>query len=341
MNTAAVDIPRIEQQLREMWRPAAGTEHVTRASRFTLVVWCETKEDRDRAAATIAGLTSRHPCRAIVLLAEPQLAEAGIAASLSAQCHLTGGGRKQICCEQIFLHATGAGTAHLAPTVLSLLESDLPAVLWWRGDFHRQPESFRRLADVADRILFDSSSRPDAENALPSLAAALPARAAADLSWTRLTWWRRLTAECFDEPQCGALLPRIETATILHGTGPGARLRALLYAGWLASHLGWSVEEATDRVWVAPLPGTDVDGIGIQSVELTAAGASVRLEKDFDEHTARAVVTMPGARGLPRTMAFTPWTEETLLSAELDHAGYHAVYKRALAMAAALSEATC
>jgi glucose-6-phosphate dehydrogenase assembly protein OpcA len=324
MNATAVDIPRIEQQLREMWRPAAGTDNVTRASRFTLIVWCETEEDRDRATATLAGLTSRHPCRAIVLLAEPQLTGDGIAAAISAQCHLTGGGRKQICCEQIFLHATGTGTAHLAPTVLSLLESDLPAVLWWRGDFLRQPESFRRLADVADRILFDSSSWPDAENALPSLAAALPARVVADLSWTRLTWWRRLTADCFDEPPFLALLPQIETATILHGSGPGARLRALLYAGWLASHLGWSVEQAMDRVWVAPLPGEDVAGVGIQSVELTAAGALVRLEKDFDEHTARAIMTRPEACGLPRTMAFAPWTEESLLSAELDHAGHHA-----------------
>lgn len=341
MNAAPVELPDIEQHLRKMWRPAAGTENVTRASRFTLVVWCETEEDRDRGTATIAGLTTRFPCRAVVLLAEPELPEAGIAASISAQCHLTGGGRKQICCEQIFLHATGTGTAHLAPTVLSLLESDLPAVLWWRGDFLRQPESFRRLGEVADRILFDSSSWPDAENSLPSLAAAVPAGVVADLSWTRLTWWRRLTADCFDEPQFIALLPQIETATILHGTGPGARLRALLYAGWLASHLGWSVEQATDRVWIAPLPGTDVAGIGIQSVELTAAGASVRLEKDFDEHTARAVVTMPEACGLPRTMAFAPRTEEALLSAELNHAGHHAVYERALAMAAALSNAPC
>lgn len=335
-----VDVAQIERQLRQLWREGEEGEHVFRACLFNLLVWCESDADHDRATALIHELTNRHPCRAIVLQADPQGEEALLEASISAHCHLAGGGRGQVCSEQISIHASGEAVAQLAPTVFSLLESDLPAVLWWRGNFLEKPEQFRRLLPVVDRVIFDTAAWKDSDCWLPVLAAEMRGESAhifADLNWSRLTLWRKLTADCFDEAQYREVLPQVRRVTVRHGTSPGARLRALLYAGWLAAQLGWSVAEAKERVLVRECSGEDVAEVGIESVDLSAAEASLQLRKDFTHHTAAAVVTLPELCSLPRKQAFAPLTEAGLMSQELDHVAPHAAYERAVAVAGVLA----
>src|SRR5437867_302840 len=191
----AVDVPAIERQLRELWALASesGQGQITRACLFNLVAYCETDAERDHATEVISTLTSRHPCRAIVLLAKADESQPELGASITAHCHLAGGGRKQVCCEQISIHASGASVAHLAAAVLPLLESDLPTVLWWNGVFLERPELFRRLNAVSDRVLFDTSRWPAPNlTGLVQVIAGNPRTTFADLSWSRLGLWRRL-----------------------------------------------------------------------------------------------------------------------------------------------------
>src|SRR5436190_22593522 len=110
----AVDVARVERQLRELWQLAAESENgqITRASLFNLVAYTETDAARDHATEVISTLTSRHPCRAIVLQAQPGADE--LSASITAHCHLAGGGHKQVCCEQISINASGNSVAQLA-----------------------------------------------------------------------------------------------------------------------------------------------------------------------------------------------------------------------------------
>jgi len=336
--SATVDVAQIERQLRVLWQQ--GGQTVSRACLFNLVVWCESETDRDRVGATISELTSRHPCRAIVLFAEPARAESSLDASIAAHCHLAGGGRKQVCCEQISLHAGGAAVSQLAPTVLSLLEGDLPTVLWWRGNFLARADQFTRMRGVADRIVFDSAQWPEPECWLAMLAAEIhepPPPVFADLNWLRLKLWRKLTTDCFDEPAVRAVLPQLCRVTVSHGGGAGARMRALLYAGWVAMELGWPAKIAMERVMFRKCSGHDVADVGIESVELEADGALVRLQKDFAEHTATAVATLPELCSLPRKQAFAPLTEAMLMSQEFDHAAPHTAYARALMLASILA----
>lgn len=337
-----VDVALIHRQLRELWQQAAESENsVTRASLFNLVVWCESDGDRDAATAVITELTSRYPCRTIVLRVEPE-SPAGLEAAISAHCHLAGGGRKQVCSEQISLHTGMAGAGHLTPTVLTLLEADVPTVLWWRGNFLEQPRMFRRLRSVADRVVFDTSRWPEAERWLEPLAEVIaepPVRHYADLSWTRLTLWRKLTADCFDDAQFLPLLPQVERLLVSHGQGLGARVRALLYAAWAATQLGWSPEIAVERVEVFESCGEDVTGVGLESVVFMAGDASARLWKDFAAHTATAVVKMTEMCSLAHTQAFAPLSDASLLASELDLAVTHTTYERALSLAAVLAEA--
>ncbi len=337
-----VDVALIHRQLRELWQQAAESDSaVTRACLFNLVVWCESDKDRDAATAVIADLTSRYPCRTIVLRVESE-SPAGLEAAISAHCHLAGGGRKQVCSEQISLRTGASGAGHLTPTVLTLLEADVPTVLWWRGNFLKQPKMFRRLRSVADRVVFDTSHWAEAERWLEPLAEVIaesPARHYADLSWTRLTLWRKLTADCFDDAQFLPLLPQIERLLISHGHEPGARVRALLYAGWAATQLDWSPEMAGERTEIFEGCGEDVTGVGLESVVFKAAEASARLWKDFTAHTATAVVKMPEMCSLAHTQAFAPLGDAALLASELDLAITHTTYERALSLAAILAEA--
>ncbi len=337
----AVDVVAVERQLHELWRLAAESEsgQVTRACLFNLVAYAETEEARDHATNVISELTSRDPCRAIVLLAKPDQPVAELSASITAHCHLAGGG-KQVCCEQISIEAAGASVEHLASTVLPLLESDLPTVVWWPGNFLLRPQIFTRLGAVADRVLFDTSQwEKPAEHlgALSKTIAAMPGCNFADLSWTRLGLWRKLAAEMFDEPHCREELTRLNSVEIVHGCGPGASLRALLYGSWVASQLRWSPADVKTRVRLQARDDRDATSVGILSVTLRSDDATFLIQKKHGERTATAKISMPDICGLPRTRAFWPADDTSLLSQELDHTQRHVVYERALALAAQLA----
>src|SRR5579862_2808046 len=195
----AVDVARIERQLHELWQLAAESgkdpsqRQITRACLFNFIVVCETEEATAHASDVISTLTSHHPCRAIVLSIQPEVTTAELSASISAHCHLAGTGQKQVCCEQIAIRASGDGVTHLGAAVLPLLESDLPTVIWWQGNFLKRPDLFRRLIAVADRVIYDTSVWTDARPQLAALARVIadhPRGSFADLSWTRLGLWR-------------------------------------------------------------------------------------------------------------------------------------------------------
>ncbi len=329
----AVDVAQVERQLTELWQMAAESESgaVTRASLFNLVAYTESEESRDRATAIISELTSRHPCRAIVLCARPDAARAGLIASITAHCHLAGGGGKQVCCEQISIAAAGAGVSQLPGAVLPLLEADLPTVLWWRGNFLTRAELFRRLVTVADRVIFDTSkwtTVPVAE--LADLVLGQRRCRFADLSWTRLAFWQRLTADFFDPPACRQELARLESVEIVHGNGPGARWRALLYGSWLGCRLDWSIDTMARRMQLHARPDREA---GLLTICLKSAGGEFVIQKEPGQQTACNRVRLPHVCELPRRRALWPTDDVSLLSQELDHPGRHTVYERALALA--------
>ena len=357
----AVDVARIEQQLRELWQSASDASsqaaesgedpsrrQITRATLFNFIALCETDADMGRATETISALTSRYPCRAFVLLAKPNESRIELSASISAHCHLAGGGRKQVCCEQISIRASGEGTKQLGSTVLPLLESDLPTILWWQGNFLETPELFGHLVAVTDRVIFHTSQWNKPEIHLAALHRIVVEQRRCvftDLSWMRLGIWRKLTAECFDEPHACTELGCIRSIEIVHGRGPGACLRATLYASWLASQLGWprnprnpSPSVANSRIRLMPRDDPDASAAGIISIELKSTAATFLLQKSFGEWAASATVLMPQMCSLPRKQAFAPNDDSSLLSQVFDQPGRDPVYEHALAWAAALTE---
>ncbi|MGD1019023.1 MAG: glucose-6-phosphate dehydrogenase assembly protein OpcA [Verrucomicrobiia bacterium] len=343
----AVDVAQIERQLHELWQLAAESEkdpsrrQITRACLFNFIVLSETDAEAAHASEVISTLTSHHPCRAIVLSAASSTSASELSASISAHCHLAGTGQKQVCCEQIAIHASGPSVAHLGSAVLPLLESDLPTIVWWQGNFLTRIDLFRRLVAVADRMIYDTSAWPNPQSQLAGLARALteqPRCSFTDLSWTRLGLWRQLAAECFDEPHCCSELSQIRAVDIVHGCGPGAGVRALLYGCWFAAQLRWPLPEARARIHLSELDDGDATAVGIISVAIQTDDATFSIRKNHGESTASATVDMPNACGLPRKRAFWPADDASLLSQELDSPARDPVYGKALVIAAALLE---
>ena len=139
--------------------------------------------------------------------------------------------------------------------VASLLLSDLPVYLWWRAVPPLADRVFNRLADLSDRVIIDSAAFADPHGDLASLAVLLRERtrgaAVSDLNWARLTTWRALVAAFYDVADYRPFLDRLDRMVIEYAPLAEDREaippRALLLGGWLASRLGWQLDDQNTR----------------------------------------------------------------------------------------------
>ena len=293
-----------EAELTRLWETAGdearaqGSGGIMRLRELNLVIYATGEETADLVSNVIPRLTQRHPARAIVLLelpdARPEPAgdggqaaevvppgsiaggasdghptpEPALDAWVTAACYLTPEGGRHVCWEQVTVPARGEAARHLHAAAMSLLVPDLPTVFWWPGEPDFESHTFRRLGEVSDVVIIDSAGFNDPVSGLGSVARVAydGSRnfALADLNWSRLTPWRDMTAEFFDDPVRLSWLSRIRRVEVSFGaeeTGAGKDQpagspagRALLFVGWLAARLGWAAsggwEQAGDALEV-------------------------------------------------------------------------------------------
>lgn len=316
---AAIRPERILKDLAKLWVDLAKEEGdknssgVLRACAMTLIVAVEQREDAQAVGQTIAELMHEHPSRAIVLyIEEPGTAQSeNLDARVFAQCWMPFGRRQQICCEQIEITAPERILADVPKLLLALTVPDLPVVLWVRCPHMATHPEFQNLYPLASKIIIDSDCFDD-----PGWGYDYVARMnrrginMMDLAWTRLTHWREMIAQMFEDERNRARLDTINAVTIVHGgSGMGARYLAT----WL--------QNALPRARVH-FQGGKGESSGIARVELAGAGfsASVALE---DGSTAVLKVD-----GLTQRTAMRATTEEALLSDELGIIGVDPVFRR-------------
>src|SRR6266478_7658056 len=95
----AVEISKIDKELKKLWAESAGA--MTRASLINLAVYSEAPGSLEKNTQLIAKIAENHACRAIVIGADCQAKENRVAAWVSAHCHISRAGSKQICSDQI------------------------------------------------------------------------------------------------------------------------------------------------------------------------------------------------------------------------------------------------
>src|SRR5579864_2899613 len=282
----------ILRQLADTWA-GLGKEGpgVLRACSMTLVTVMQEAEDLPAMLETLAALMPEHPARSIVVRLQ---SGASLAGRVTAQCWMPFGQRRQICSEQIEITASQDALEDVASVIAPLAAPDLPLILWCRSRGAVESAGFDCLAKMASKVVLDTADWPDAQAAIQRIAA-LAARGVrvADLSWTRLTRWREMLSQVFENRKYAARLPAISRVRVIYGGA--ARAVAASYMGaWVVDALA----AAGVRAALTLEPDANVPAGQFSTVELSGAGFHVELARQQE----RLVTTVDGlshCTGLP------------------------------------------
>jgi glucose-6-phosphate dehydrogenase assembly protein OpcA len=332
-----VEIGKIDQELKKLWQESEGA--VTRASLMNLAVYSEEPGSLDRNTQLMARITESHACRAIVIEADCNAEGDRVDAWISAHCHVSGAGSKQVCSEQIsFLLKAGCATL-LPNIVFSHLDSDLPLYLWWQQEF-REPMDPQLWAWV-DRVIYDSRPWQDFQAQMrlveSAQAEAKQRIVLCDLNWTRLDKVRFALAQFFDHPASHHHFAKIKKVRIDYASG--FRSTALLFVGWLAAQLNWRAEKTNgkNKLQFISSSGRKIDieirqrdGQPIHEVALTAADIEFVVTHAKCGDLLEVSRGKPGEKRIPQLMPAGKDDPVSLMSEELMRGGPHHVYLHAV-----------
>jgi glucose-6-phosphate dehydrogenase assembly protein OpcA len=316
---------------------------------------------------TLLGLGVRHPSRAIVLVPDRGGGDRPLDARISTHCNDATGGGDRVCYEEIVLTVRGEASDHLSGIVAPLLIHDLPTHVWWPGDPPFNDPIFDQLVEMGDRVLFDSADFGDLLAGLRRIASLRRSSGVGDMSWERLAWWQELTAQFFDAPRFRRYLPNLSRLQIRYAVAPPSSAagsesddvvpgvaspmaQALLYAGWIATRLGWRrhrtlepleagafrlrLEGKHEMVDLAltPLETDRVRPGELLSVRLRSLGETGAAEFIIDRDGEDAVVATnaDGMTAFLRRLAMETPSEAELLSSQLCMDLVDPVYEDAL-----------
>src|ERR1700730_2802874 len=236
-----VEIGKIDRELKKLW--AENGSERTRASLMNLAVYSEAPGSLPLNTKIIFKITEDHACRAIVINANPDAKENHVEAWISAHCHVSRAGSKQICSEQLSFLLKGPSAKLLPNIVFSHLDSDLPFYLWWQGEFpeHMDPQLWAWI----DRLIFDSQTWKDFDKQMRLVETAEQEAKQriilCDLNWTRLDRVRYRIAQFFDHPASHHHFSEMENLTV--NFAPGFKSTAILLIGWLGAQLKWKTNQ--------------------------------------------------------------------------------------------------
>ena len=355
--------------------PEKGVAHA-RASVLNLIVTAPDEGAANRVVATMMRLGIRHPSRVIVLVADPNAKGDPIDARISVHCHPSPHQGGRVCYEQVVLTLRDGAAQHLSSVVTPLLIHDLPTHVWWPGDPPFADPIFAQLADIADRLIIDSSDFSDLLTGYRRLAAMRRRSGVGDLAWERLAWWHEITAEFFDTPRFRRYLPNLSRLWIRYAVPsqgePGTRhgdevapevaspmTQAMLYAGWLASRLDWRRHRTREPLSagrlrlvlegryemidlrIEPVETDAVDTGELTAVSLRSFGEAGMAEFLIDRRPDEATVATnaDGMTAFLRTVSFDVRGEAELLSQQLVIDRRDPIFEAALRAAAIFLDA--
>src|SRR6266436_2781740 len=332
-----VELDKIDSELKKLWAQSEGA--MTRASLVNLAVYSEVPGSLEKNTQLIAKIAENHACRAIVIEADCKAEGNRVEAWISAHCHVSRAGSKQVCSEQISFLLKGMCTTLLPSIVFSHLDSDLPFYLWWQGEFHEPMD--RQLWAWVDRVIYDSQTWKDFHAQMRLVESAqMEAKqriVLCDLNWTRLDRVRFALAQFFDHPTSHHHFAKMKNAHI--DFAPGFRSAAVLFAGWLAAQLNWSVEKAirNDALQFVDSSGRKIDielreqaGEPIDQIVLNSREVEFVVARAKCGDLLEVSRSQPGEKRMPQLMPAGSNDPVSLMSEELMRGGPHHVYLRAV-----------
>jgi glucose-6-phosphate dehydrogenase assembly protein OpcA len=332
-----VEVSKIDQELKKLWLESEGA--ATRASLVNLAVYSEDAGSLNKNTQLMAKITENHACRAIVIEADCKAQENRVEAWVSAHCHVSKVGSKQVCSEQISFLLKGGCATLLPSIVFSHLDSDLPFYLWWQEDFHEPMDP--QLWAWVDRVIYDSQRWDDFSAQLRLLESAeQEARqriVLCDLNWTRLDNVRFALAQFFDHPASHHNFAKINSVRV--DFAPGFRSTAVLFAGWLAAQLDWKSEKTNvpNKLSFVSPSGSKID-VQLRERPGEPIGEVAMATPDVEFQVAHAKCGdllevsrgKPGEKRMPQLMPAGKNDPVSLMSGELMRGGPHHVYLHAV-----------
>jgi glucose-6-phosphate dehydrogenase assembly protein OpcA len=344
-----VAVAQVESGLRRLWQQEASGAVFARALNLVVIQWDSGHAEAIRDA--VARVTETHPARTIMVAtgSEAVTPDDGpeLRSWIACRCQPVEAGPR-VCHEEIHLAVQGRALHHLDSILFSMLTSDVPRFLWWCGALPRTPDMqrlFGRLVEQCDRLMIDSRlmSEPDVDLVALSHLALFDGRPSAlgDLNWHRLTLWRHLLAQTFDMPEVRSLVDGVQQARIAwRSDATVVPVQVLLYIGWLASGLGWSLDgtgaeecrfSQGGRTLSLRLERVGAGDTALTEVEVSGASVAVHLRRVDD--TIERVVSVPGYPRPTGVIAAPGLDLAAALESELAILTQNPTYERALHMA--------
>jgi glucose-6-phosphate dehydrogenase assembly protein OpcA len=319
-------------------RSEGKDEQAVRLLAFNLVAVCISVEDADLATHTAGLIAQSHPCRAIVVYADPQ-PEDNIEADLSFQRALTKTGA--VNAEHVRLNVSGEPAYHLTSVVTPLLVPDIPVYLWLVGAPPLGQAFGHDAIAICERLVIDTGEYSHVKGTLRTMSTELQNAGdeigLADLSWARTHTWREVLAQSFDGPQMHDLVHNITQVEVeSSGTKPSAA--DWLCAGWLSDRLGWSFEGGPAVVVAA----AEVDGVPERElsairVRCKSAEHSATVTLERREQTLYSTIDVDGGHSAARAMTLNTPDIAHLVGGLLEQGSDDPMYVRALHRAADLA----
>ncbi len=248
-----VETDAIEKELDNSWREAnasaiaSGSHAGARNTVMTLVIYANTPGEARRALDTLSD-PGAQAARAIVIVPTGATGAAPIEAYIATRLQTQDGVASYG--EEIVLMAQDGAVQHLPGTLLPLIVAGLPSYFWWMGEPPWHTELLESLVDSSDRLIVDTAAMYQPERSLLALDDLTHRKksscAISDLNSARQAPWRELVAQFFDTPEMLAYLRAVDQVSIEYAAGaefaaeaPTNTGQAYLFAGWLASRLGW------------------------------------------------------------------------------------------------------
>ena len=332
-----VEIGQIDRALKKLWTDNEGVK--TRASLINLAIYSEAPGSLPQNTEIISKITENHACRAIVIGADPNAKENRVEAWISAHCHVSGSGSKQVCSEQLSFLLEGPSARLLPNIVFSHLDSDLPFYLWWQEEFQEPMDP--QLWAWVDRVIYDSQKWSAFDEPMKRVetaqAEAQQRIILCDLNWTRLYQIRLALAQFFDHPASHRHLREIESVEI--DFAPDYRSTALLLTGWLAGQLEWTIEKSSkDNALVfrdeskktIRVSLNETEGEPISRCVLKCGSIELRVSHSKSGDLLDVAVGAPGQPGMNQPMPASSNDPTELMKEELMRCGWHRVYLRAM-----------
>ena len=254
-----LDVEVVERHLAELWQetardPKADAETaVLRARVANLLVFVSNDAALDDLHQMLGELTAIHPSRVLAMLGAREATDQDIEMSVESICQTDKRtGAKRLSCEEITLKAFGKFVIELPSAALPLLMPDLATFLWWRNAPQLSDKVLDKLLRATDRLVIDSLEFTNPQVDLNETNKLFSAKeydhvGVSDLNWARLTFWRELLADFYDVAAYRVWLDGVDSVEIDYVAPEldevSVAPQALLFSGWLASRLRWSLIE--------------------------------------------------------------------------------------------------